>query len=101
MKAQSDLTGDRERLAEMTRPRNSGVTKWNSLIYMASKTDDKMMLQCIDCDKKPAPSNTTDSSATTYEPIYRKANDVHDTIDTLHDEVNHRPAAQQWAVCTP
>lgn len=86
MKAQSDLTGDRERRAEMTRPRKRGATNWMSGIDAMNNSADRIF----------------DSSSLSYGlsgaladfPSIGKSY----IIDT---EVKHRPAAQQWVVCTP
>ena len=88
MKAQSDLTGDRERAAEMTVPRASGATMWIDRIATASKsitgfaTEGKSLIDSF----KPQ----IEFSALNELPKI-----------TLDDEVNHCPADQQWSVSTP
>lgn len=91
MKAQSELMGDHERAAEMTVPRFGGATKWSVRI------------------------NTMDSANALYDTINAVGtiglNGLSKTLgcakpfmaelDSDENEVNYRPAGQQWPVCTP
>ena len=68
--------------------------------------DDKMVSKCADCDRITKSDHTAASTATLVptnapEKVFRALNDLDNTIDTMHEEVNHRPTAQQWAVSTP
>ena len=85
MKAQSDLTGDRERAAEMTAPCASRVTAWMDRIKTACKginsfaTEGKTLI---------------DSIAPKFE--------IPDIGEISYNtEVNYCPARQQCLVCTP
>ena len=94
MKAQSELTGDRKRRAEMTRPRSGGVTNWISEIVAMSKPNiDKSARELIR-EYESAVSDVTTPLTELFSAI--------ETPDYYIDkEVNHRPAGQRWPVCTP
>lgn len=87
MKAQSELAGDRERRAETTRPHlemeqqiwmSSIKSTYNTISAMEARF--KNDLACVDA---------------------MIASTSHDLTDSDNSEVNHRPASQQWLVCTP
>ena len=86
MKAQSDLTGDRERAAEMIAPCASRATMWIDRITAANKSlcdiDEKSMINSF-------------KSAIEF-PTLTKLPEI-----TIDEEVNHCPADQQWSVSTP
>lgn len=86
MKVQSDLTGDRERAAEMTAPCESRVTTWMDRITKLTKA--------------------TLSNAHTISEAVESCNPTNFAIPelpriTISSEVSYRPAGQQWPVCTP
>lgn len=95
MKAQSGLAGDRERRAEMPRPRFRGVTMWVSSIANMSLTTagDNSVLKAVE-------------NATNIFIDADKTNNLWEEISVFtgskpNNEVKHRPAAQQWVACTP
>ena len=90
MKAQSELTGDRKRRAEMTRPRFGGVTKW------MSEFDNMNIRETL--AEHTAFKKHFDFGLPAVIDRWSIAPEV--TQDEMK-EVNHRPAAQQWTVCTP
>ena len=102
MKAQSDLTGNRERRAEMTRPRFCGVTMWMSAIDTMTNTPATALSDFgLIADE---------SKLARLQSEFATARDLIGTIDmrpniftdlNTNNEVNYCPAAQQWTVCTP
>lgn len=86
MKAQSELTGDSKRQAETICPRSGGVTTWMS-------TASGM----IDNGRKFAEIASSSILDVSVMPELTEALDAF----RIPKEVNHRPADQQWSVCTP
>ena len=88
MKAQSELTGDRKRRAEMTRPRFGGATAWingiDRTLSLHSSFAKPEILEAM----------------TRFDTVLSCASAV-PTLDMSDPEVNHCPAGQQRPVCTP
>ncbi len=92
MKAQSDLAGNRKRRAEMTRPHSRGVTNWMTGV------SDKM--SALSKSIASACASSLDFPKVEISPAFTEA--LSSISKTKFDtEVNHRPAGQQWPVCTP
>lgn len=86
MKAQSELAGDRKRQAETTCPRFGGVTKRMSTIKAAIEMEDSLA------------KHVPNLPEITIAPAFKEA---FENIEIPKPEVKHRPAGQQWPVCTP
>ena len=93
MKAQSDLIGDYERRAEMTRPRFSGVTFWMSI---SGNSVVSKMLRDIE-----GVGSTLRGFHSPMEEITQTISGVTRSYNPMsnEDEVNHCPAVWQQAVC--
>lgn len=93
MKAQSDLIGDYERRAEMTRPRFSGVTFWMSISGISGMSKALNDISGIGStlvgfdDPMGGISKAVSNFTRSYNPMCNE------------DEVNHCPAVWQQAVC--
>lgn len=86
MKAQSELIGDNERVAEMTAPCESRATKWMDRITKLAK----------------ALTSSTNAVATTAAACKLSDFEIPEVPKiTINPEVNYCPADQQWSVCTP
>ncbi len=94
MKAQSELTGDRKRRVETARPRHTAEQQiWmpidddmNGLLREANELNQAYLSEIAELG---ALAPEIGSAAFTSPALI------------FNHEVNHRPAAQQWAVCTP
>lgn len=114
MKAQSELMGDHERTAEMTVPRFDGATNWMSI----GETVDQMnrgactiTASAAELAKDVMSKHLSDAFSFGAGPV-SMALGIADRTPTLtssialsskdyDNEVSHRPAGQQWPVCTP
>lgn len=92
MKAQSGLTGDRKKRAEMTRSRICGVTnRMTGITESMAKATETIRATTLAC----APKITVSPVLTEVLGRLSETSKLYDT------EVNHRPAGQQCPVCTP
>ncbi len=86
MKAQSELAGDSKRPAEMAGPRFDGVTR-----RMASMAKLAEMEGCVASVFESIPDIS----------IAQELAEATQNAVSMNPTVNHRPAGQQWPVCTP
>lgn len=94
MKAQSELTGDCKRRVETARPRR----KAEQQIWMPIDDDMNNLLRETNELTQAYRSEIADLGLLGSEIGIATA--VPPAV-IFNPEVNHRPAAQQWAVCTP
>lgn len=96
MKAQSELTGDRERRAEMTRPRCGGVTNWitginNAMSVTAMEEMEQVMREV----------NHVADEMTSVNRMAQQMAGASVISCTLNPEVKNCPPIRQRVGCTP